>query len=266
MKKQFLPLTSVLTSVMLISVIISTPSFAKTVASVNGVNIDDAIIKENLSKIPAEFLKGKQAEIEKTLLEKIIEQEVVKQEAEKQKIQETSEYKKQLKTIKNSLSSSLLVKKIVTEAVTDTTIKAAFEENKDKFTAPGVKARHILVKTKKEAEDIITELKNGKDFAKLAEKKSIGPSSKKGGDLGWFKSSDMVQPFSEVAFTLAKGNFNKTPVQTKFGWHVILVEDKNEKMEPKFSLVKQQIEEAMQQKIVIEYLAQLKASAKIEYK
>jgi len=88
------------------------------------------------------------------------------------------------------------------------------------------KARHILVKEETEAVAIIAELDKGGDFAELAKTKSTGPSGIQGGDLGWFSSDQMVPPFSEAVDKLEKGSYTKTPVQTQFGWHVIILEDK----------------------------------------
>ena len=71
----------------------------------------------------------------------------------------------------------------------------------------------------------------------LATTKSIGPSGKEGGDLGFFTKGAMVPEFSEKAFSLEKGAYTKEPVQTQFGWHVILVEDKRKVKAPEFEEV-----------------------------
>ncbi len=83
-----------------------------------------------------------------------------------------------------------------------------------------IRARHILVKTREDALDIIERLKSGADFASLAKNFSIGPSSKQGGDLGYFERGTMVKPFADAAFALKPGEYSG-PVQTRFGWHVI---------------------------------------------
>ena len=88
-----------------------------------------------------------------------------------------------------------------------------------------VRALHILVKTEKEARDILNELKNGANFEKMAQMKSLCPSGKKGGDLGWFGRGMMVREFEKAAFELEKGQMSG-PVKTEFGWHIIKVLDK----------------------------------------
>lgn len=85
-----------------------------------------------------------------------------------------------------------------------------------------VHAAHILVKTEKQATDILAEVNGGKNFGDLARKYSGCPSKKKGGDLGWFKRGQMVKPFEDAAFAAKKGDVIG-PVKTEFGWHVIKI-------------------------------------------
>lgn len=83
-----------------------------------------------------------------------------------------------------------------------------------------VRASHILVGTKLQAEGIETCLKQGHSFSLLASANSSCPSKAKGGDLGLFGRGQMVQPFEDVAFSLNVGEVSP-PVQTQFGWHLI---------------------------------------------
>ncbi|MGI6008733.1 MAG: peptidylprolyl isomerase [Methanomethylophilus sp.] len=85
-----------------------------------------------------------------------------------------------------------------------------------------VHAAHILVKDEAQAKNIMAEIRAGGNFGKLAQKYSICPSKKKGGDLGWFKRGQMVKPFEDAAFSAKKGDL-VGPVKTEFGWHVIKI-------------------------------------------
>ncbi len=87
-----------------------------------------------------------------------------------------------------------------------------------------VKASHILVETEDEAKKIYDEISNGKEFAQAAMEYSNCPSGINGGDLGFFGKGMMVKPFEDVAFSLEIGTVSQ-PVETQFGWHLILVED-----------------------------------------
>lgn len=90
--------------------------------------------------------------------------------------------------------------------------------------ASHVKASHILVKTEDEAKQLYEEIKNGKDFAQAAKEHSLCPSGQNGGDLGFFPRGMMVKPFEDVAFSLPVGELSQ-PVETQFGWHLIMVTD-----------------------------------------
>jgi len=85
-----------------------------------------------------------------------------------------------------------------------------------------VHALHILVKTEQEAKEILSEIKRGSTFERLAQMKSTCPSGKRGGDLGWFGRGSMVRAFELAAFSMKNGEISE-PVKTEFGWHVIKV-------------------------------------------
>ena len=87
-----------------------------------------------------------------------------------------------------------------------------------------VYASHILVKTEPEANVIFYDVTHGKDFAEVAKMKSICPSAKKGGNLGWFGRNQMIKEFEVAAFSLKKGEISR-PVKTQFGYHIIQVND-----------------------------------------
>lgn len=89
-----------------------------------------------------------------------------------------------------------------------------------------VRASHILVKSEAEAKELITQINNEEDFANLAAQHSLCPSGANGGDLGFFPRGMMVKPFEDAAFSLEIGKVSE-PVQTQFGWHLILVTDKH---------------------------------------
>ncbi|MEM7817622.1 MAG: peptidylprolyl isomerase [Candidatus Aenigmatarchaeota archaeon] len=83
-----------------------------------------------------------------------------------------------------------------------------------------IQCAHILVKTEQEAKDVLARISKGESFAKLAQEKSLCPSGKRGGDLGFFGRGQMVRPFELAAFALQKGQVS-APVKTEFGWHII---------------------------------------------
>ena len=115
------------------------------------------------------------------------------------------------------------------------------------------------------AKEIIAELKkDASKFADLAKTKSSDSSAAQGGDLGWFTPSMMVPPFAEAVAKMEKGKYTEQPVQTPFGWHVILLEDIRDATPPSLDELKPQIAQMLQSKMVNDYLEKLKSGAKIE--
>ena len=126
------------------------------------------------------------------------------------------------------------------------------------------KARHILLENEEEAKAVIAELDGGADFATLASNRSTGPSKSVGGDLGWFEADQMVSEFSEATKQLADGSYSKTPVKTRFGWHVIRREESRELPPPEFETVKPQLEKQIQQQKIAEAIGTIREDTRIE--
>jgi len=120
------------------------------------------------------------------------------------------------------------------------------------------KARHILVETQGEALELITLLEGEADFAELAKERSTGPSGPSGGDLGWFTPDRMVAEFSQAVQALDDGAFTKIPVQTQFGWHVILREESRDAPPPPFESVRDVLKQQVEQQKLQDYLASLR--------
>lgn len=133
--------------------------------------------------------------------------------------------------------------------VTDEEAEEFYRGNEIMFYTGGqVRARHILVDTREEAEDIIARINAGESMEDLAAELSKCPSGKSsGGDLGFFAREDMVAPFSEAAFAMAPGEVSGEPVETSFGFHVIRVEEKVEEGLIPFDDVREEIISGLQQ-------------------
>ncbi len=180
-------------------------------------------------------------------------------------LQDDPEYKRRMDFIAERELHNAFFKKNVVDAVTEDEVKARYE--KEIAALPKqeeVRARHILVKTEEEAKQIITDLDAGKDFIEIAKEKSTDPNKTEGGDLGYFSKGRMVPEFEEVAFSLEKGTYTKTPVQTQFGFHVILLEDKRDAPPPAFEAVEQQVRQLVMRDKYLELIEKAKTEQKIE--
>jgi len=171
-----------------------------------------------------------------------------------------------LELVKNrELYVEYLRSKIVPE-LTNAAIHKRFDEELAKFV-PGeeIHVRHILVKTEDEAKAIIAELDHGGDFAAIAKEKSIDTgSATNGGDLEFIAHGDTVKEFEDAAFALDVGQYTKTPVQTKYGWHVIKVEEKRQQQPPTFEQEAQRIRSDLFAEDFDKAIAELRAAATIE--
>ncbi len=128
------------------------------------------------------------------------------------------------------LRKVLIVRKYVKDRlkshpVTEREMRRYYERHKEEFKIPAeIKVRYIIVKTKKEAEKILKQLKNGSGFAELASKYNIDATKDRGGEIGWIRKGFMVKPFEDAAFKLKKDEISGI-VKTRFGYYVIKVED-----------------------------------------
>jgi len=165
--------------------------------------------------------------------------------------------------------------------VSEDDVKVFYNDNKDAFKRPEtVRARHILAKvdedadeaTRKAARDKIVKAREkalaGGDFAELAKEMSDCPSSERGGDLGFFAYPQMVQPFSEAAFSMQPGGISEV-VETEFGYHVIKVEERNASEDMELADISERVRSIVTERKVGDTLKQLltelREQADIEY-
>lgn len=125
------------------------------------------------------------------------------------------------------------------------------------------KASHILVDSEAEAMAVIARLDQGEDFAAIAKEVSTGPSGPNGGALGYFRRGDMVPSFELASFNLEVGTYTKTPVQTRFGWHVIQVSDRRVADAPPLADIEDQLRSSVSVKIIGTIISELRAKASI---
>ena len=211
----------------------------------------------------------------------------------KKRFPNEAEYKKALNTMKLSeeevkvqIKRGLSIKELIDQkiaskvVITDEESKAYYDKNPQMFKQPEqIKASHILIKVdakadetkkaeaRKKIKEVQQKLKDGGDFAALAKEYSEGPSSTKGGDLGYFRRGQMVKPFEKAALAL-KPNEISDVVETRFGYHLIKVYDTKPEQTLAYADVKDKISQRMKQEKVekeaIQYINELKKDAKLE--
>ncbi|GAB4263908.1 MAG: hypothetical protein Kow0065_14680 [Methylomicrobium sp.] len=236
---------------------------ADAVASVNGKYISKATLA-SLEKDIAERSQGQQFPKDK-LIEELVQRELLVQDALQKQLDKTPEFVERMEVVRKSLLSQAALQNFLkSNPVTDEEVKAEYDKNINSDNSMEYKARHILVKTEDEAKKLIEELNKGAKFEELAKKNSTGPSGPEGGDLGWFAPNQMVTPFSEAVIALENGKYTTEPVETQFGWHVILREDSRQQTPPPLDAVKEQIVPFLQRQKIQKMMENLRAQAQVE--
>lgn len=234
----------------------------ETLSVVNGQNVTQGMVDATVAQLPPGtkdkiVAMGQMDQVK----DQVVIGELLYQEALKQKLNESPEGKTALAMAERDALARQLLEKIVNERTNDAAIQKYYDEHAVQFKRPQVKARHVLVKEKAEADAIMAQIKGGADFAKVATEKSLDSgSAKEGGELGWFEKSRMVAEFADAAFAAKKGDL-VGPVQTKFGFHVIEVEDTRESKP--LDEVKDQIKGQLRSEVVQAYIEELKKGATI---
>ena len=234
----------------------------ETLVTVNGNAITQSMVDTMIQQMPERMRKQMEATGQlDQLQEQLVIGELLYREAIKQELHKKAEVKSTIALATRSALAQALLDKVVTERTTDEAVKAYYDDHKVQFARPQVNASHILVKDEALVKEISEKIKAGGDFGALAKEHSMDPGSKvKGGSLGWFKKTDMVGPFAEAAFAADKGTVTD-PVQTRFGWHIIKVDDKRDEIP--LEEVRDQIEQSMSQELLQTYVDEIKAAAKI---
>jgi peptidyl-prolyl cis-trans isomerase C len=215
----------------------------------------DFLLKERVSQGQPDS-----PELRNALREELNTRELLVREAKKKGMDKNSDIKNQM----DLASQTVLVRAYVTDWVKDNPVPDAalhkeYDQIKSQIGDKEYKVRHILVEKESDANDIIAALQKGDKFEKLAERSKDPGSKDKGGDLDWNAPGNFVKPFSDAMIATPKGKFTAKPVQTQFGWHVIMVEDIRDAKIPSFDEVKPQLLQRMQAQMLDQYFKELRA-------
>jgi len=240
------------------------PSASDVVATVDGEAITEAELAfaaedlaQDLKSIPA---NGQRA----FLVSVMIDMKLMANAARKLELNKTDLFQRRKNyLIERALRRAYFADKIGPQA-NEQKVRAAYKEFAATFKPQEeLRASHILVATRDDAEKIKAELEAGKPFADLAKEKSTGPSGPKGGDLGYFTRGRMVKEFEDAAFALKVGEISD-PVKTKFGWHIIKLTDRRQSAPPKFEQVARELSQQMMVSAFDKTISELKQSADIK--
>jgi peptidyl-prolyl cis-trans isomerase C len=240
---------------------LAAPHANTVVATVNGEEITIGHMVMARENLPEQYKQLPDDVLYNAILDQLIQQTALKQELHGSVPQYVA---LSVENEERAMMAADVINTIMEKASSEDLLRVAYDnkystgEGGDEFHAA-----HILVETEEEAMDVKKELDEGADFALLAKEKSTGPSGPSGGDLGWFTTGRMVPEFEQAVLALKSGDVS-APVQTQFGWHVILLRDRRKTEAPEFEEVRAQLADELRQKAVEERVNELTTSAEID--
>ncbi len=211
-------------------------------ATIGSQKITMADFKEEINSLPPQYRQmAADPAMQKEFLDTLVTRTIIYQEGMRQKMLDNPIVKKQIEAFRKKIVVAALLDQEISRKIkdiSDAELKSYYDKNLKEFQQPKqVKARHILLKDQKQAEEVRQKLLKGEDFATLAKEFSTGPSKTRGGDLGFFSREKMVKEFSDVAFSLKPKEISQV-VKTKFGSHIIRVDEIKEGRQQTFDEVK----------------------------
>lgn len=230
------------------------------VATVGGQEITLGHMIVMTSQLPKQY-----TQLPDDVLYKAVLDQLIRQTAAAQTVADhlSAEAKIALENQRTAFLAGEALNAVAEEAVSEEAIQEAYEAKyADVEPAREFNASHILVETKEEATAIVKKLADGADFAKLAKENSTGPSSKSGGTLGWFSEGMMVKPFEDAVMAMQTGEVSD-PVKTRFGWHIIKLNETRQKPVPALEEVRAEIVDTLKQKAVNEAIEKMIAQAEV---
>jgi len=237
------------------------------VATVNAraVRLSDVENARNL--LPPRLQGAPLREVYPLLMESLINSSLAAARARALGFKDSAEYRLRMARISDQILERILLARYIEQRLSDDVIKKRYDQvvaqAKSQFE---MRVRHILLKTRAQAQNMIDQLDGGADFAALASAYSVGPSKARGGELGWLGLGQTVAEFETAAAALDIGDFTRTPVQSKFGWHVILLQERRPMSIPSYQEAREILANELSAELGQTYMEQLRADAKITKK
>ena len=243
------------------------PAAAKDgpVATVNGAPIPrqyaDILLRERLQQGAPD-----NQPMRDSVRNELINRELILQEANRSGLSKRADLRTQLELVRqNVIVQAYLHDYVAKHPISDAEIQSEYERAKAQTGTTEYRARHILVENEEESKRLITELKKGGKFAELAQKSSKDPGSKeRGGDLDWNIPGVFDQAFADAMVKLEKGKMTEAPVRTRFGYHIIQLDDVRPVKIPALAEVKPQIQQRLTQQKIEVLVRELRAKVKVE--
>lgn len=235
------------------------------IATVNGVPVPRARLEAMLKQQVARGAPDNE-QMRSAVRENLINREVVAQEAVRAGLAKQPHVQSQLEVARQQILIDAYINDwMAKNPVTDADIEKEYERVKAAQGSKEYRARHILVDTEDQAKQLIADLKKGAKFDELAQKHTKDTGTKeRGGDLDWNVPGVFDKQFSDAMVALKKGTYTEAPVRTRFGYHVIQLDDVRDAQFPSLAEARARIQQSLVQRKVDAMVRQLRAKAKVE--
>jgi len=198
--------------------------------------------------------------------DELVNREIIAQEAQKSGIAKSAAVQNQVDIARQEIIVSAFLSDWVRKhPISEAELQKEYERARAETGDKEYRARHILVDSEDQAKGLISELKKGAKFAELAEKNSKDPGSReRGGDLDWNVPAAYDKPFGDALAKLEKGKYTEQPVRTRYGFHVIQLDDVREMKFPTLAEVKPRLQQQMVQNRIGDLVRNLRSKAKVD--
>jgi len=236
------------------------------VARVEGQEIRLSDVRDAAAELPDELKNAPPAMIFPLILDQLVAQKALVARARAEGLERDPDVRRRVARATEQELQQALLRREVAPAITEQALRARYDrESANRQGEEEIHARHILVPTEAAAKEALEEVRRpGADFAEVAKRRSTGPGSEQGGDLGFFKKSDMIPEFANAAFALQPGQISPAPVQTAFGWHVIKVEERRTAPAASFEDSQEALRQAAFEETVNGAVERIRNAARVE--
>ncbi|MBO21864.1 MAG: peptidylprolyl isomerase [Rhodospirillaceae bacterium] len=235
------------------------------VAVVNGSEIRQSDVAMAFEHLPDQFRQVPIGTLFTQIVQQLIDGQLLVEAGDKVNLREDPDVRAQIEDFTRVAVQQAYINRMISDGLKEEDLRKTYDETIANTEGPiEVHAQHILLDSEEDGYDVIEALENGKDFGDMARERSNGPSAPRGGDLGYFTRSAMVQPFSSAAFAIEPGLIGADPVQTEFGWHVIKVLDKRRQPAPTFQESRPTLEQQLTRELIATHMARLRDKAEIK--
>ena len=241
------------------------PAKPAAVATVNGVAVPQSRMNLMVQRQAQRGMPDNE-QTRAMVRDELINREIVAQEAQRAGVGKRPEVQAQVDLARQEILVNAYVGEWLRKnPVTDAEVQKEYDRVKNHAGEKEYKARHILLETEEQANSMIAELKKGGKFDELASKNSKDPgSAQRGGDLDWNVPGTFDPQFSDAMVKLDKGRYTEQPVRTRFGFHVIQLDDVRAVKFPTLAEARPRIQQTLVQGKLEQLVKSLRAKAKIQ--